>query len=84
MDGKSAFSGVTVQPMIRIKDAYELIIGSSPDDQFGPTILFGSGGSLVEVYDDKSLALPPLNSNLAHLMMKETRIYKALKGVRGK
>ena len=81
---REAFQGVTVQPMIHLKDAYELIVGASPDDQFGPTILFGSGGSLVEVYDDKSLALPPLNSNLAHLMMKETRIYKALKGVRGR
>lgn len=66
-------------------DAYiSLFHHVSPDVQFGPTILFGSGGSLVEIYDDKSLALPPLNSNLAHLMMKETRIYKALKGVRGR
>lgn len=39
---------------------------------------------MVEVYNDRSLALPPLNSNLAHLMMKGTKIYKALKGVRGK
>lgn len=81
---KDDFQGVTVQPMVDVKDAYELIVGSSPDTQFGPTILFGSGGSLVEVYDDKSLALPPLNANLAHLLMKETRIYKALKGVRGR
>lgn len=79
-----AFQGVTVQPMVDVKDAYELIVGSAPDNQFGPTILFGSGGSLVEIYDDKSLALPPLNANLAHLLMKETRIYKALKGVRGR
>lgn len=81
---KDSFQGVTVQPMVDLKDSYELIVGAAPDEQFGPTILFGSGGSLVEVYDDKSLALPPLNSNLAHLMMKETRIYKALKGVRGR
>jgi acetyltransferase len=80
----NAFQGVTIQPMVDVKDAYELIVGSCPDSQFGPTILFGSGGSLVEVYDDKSIALPPLNTNLAHLLMKETRIYKALKGVRGR
>ena len=79
-----AFLGCTVQPMVDVKDAYELIVGASPDDQFGPVILFGSGGTLVEVYQDKALSLPPLNSNLAHLMMKETKIYRALKGVRGR
>ena len=47
-------------------------------------MLFGTGGTLVEIFNDRSLALPPLNSNLAHLMMKNTKIYKALKGVRGK
>jgi len=81
---EGAFLGVTIQPMIDIRDAYELIVGASPDKQFGPVMLFGSGGTLVEVYNDRSLALPPLNSNLAHLMMKNTKIYKALKGVRGK
>ena len=46
-------------------DGYELIIGSSIDPQFGPVILFGSGGQLVEVYRDGALALPPLNTTLA-------------------
>jgi acetyltransferase len=78
------FLGVTVQPMFDTTDSFELIIGSSLDNQFGPVMLFGSGGTLVEVFNDKSLALPPLNSNLAHLMMKNTKIYKALKGVRGR
>mmetsp|Transcript_11825 Transcript_11825/g.20788 ORF Transcript_11825/g.20788 Transcript_11825/m.20788 type:complete len:797 (-) Transcript_11825:1554-3944(-) len=81
---KGDFLGVTCQPMVDDRDAYELIVGASPDDQFGPVMMFGSGGTLVEVYQDRSLALPPLNSNLAHLMMKDTKIYKALKGVRGK
>jgi len=81
---KDDFLGVTCQPMIDSRDAYELIVGASPDDQFGPVLLFGSGGTLVEVYNDRSLALPPLNSVLARLMMKNTNIYKALKGVRGK
>lgn len=81
---KSDFQGVTVQPQVDARDAYELIVGASPDEQFGPVILFGSGGTFVEVYGDKALALPPLNSNLAHLMMKNTLVYKALKGVRGK
>ncbi|HUI53947.1 MAG TPA: bifunctional acetate--CoA ligase family protein/GNAT family N-acetyltransferase [Bryobacteraceae bacterium] len=82
--GAQHFQGVTVQPMIRLKDAYELIIGSSLDPQFGPVLLFGTGGQLVEVFKDRSLALPPLNTTLARRMMEQTKIYKALKGVRGR
>jgi acetyltransferase len=82
--GAEHFQGVTVQPMIQQKDAYELIIGSSLDPQFGPVLLFGTGGQLVEVFQDRSLALPPLNTTLARRMMEQTKIYKALKGVRGR
>ncbi len=78
-----AFDGVTVQPMARL-DGLELILGSSLDPQFGPVVLFGSGGSLVEVYRDRALGLPPLNTTLARRMMEQTRIYEALKGVRGR
>jgi acetyltransferase len=78
----TGFDGVTVQPMVSTQ-GYELILGSSLDPQFGPVVLFGSGGSLVEVYRDRALALPPLNTTLARRMMEETRIYQALKGVRG-
>src|SRR5262249_37168467 len=63
---------------------YELILGSSIDPQFGPVLLFGMGGQLVEVFKDKALALPPLNTTLARRMMETTRIYQALKGVRGR
>ena len=66
--------------MIKLKDAYELIIGSSLDPQFGPVLLFGTGGQLVEVFKDRALALPPLNTTLARRMMEQTKIYKALKG----
>ena len=82
--GAQHFQGVTVQPMVKLKDAYELIIGSSLDPQFGPVLLFGTGGQLVEVFKDRSLALPPLNTTLARRMMEQTKIYKALKGVRGR
>ena len=61
---------------------YELILGSSIDSQFGPVLLFGAGGQLVEVFNDKALALPPLNTTLARRMMEQTKIYKALRGVR--
>ncbi len=82
-DSTSAFLGVTVQPMVKL-DGYELILGSSLDDQFGPIVLFGSGGQLVEVFEDGAIALPPLNTTLARRMMEQTHIYRALQGVRGR
>ena len=81
--GAKHFQGVSVQPMIKL-DGYELIIGSSLDAQFGPVLLFGTGGQLVEVFKDRSLALPPLNTTLARRMMEHTKIYTALRGVRGR
>src|SRR5271165_5593034 len=81
--GAEHFCGVTVQPMVR-RDGYELILGSAIDAQFGPVILFGSGGVLVEVYRDRALALPPLNTTLAQRMMEQTKIFAALQGVRGR
>jgi acetyltransferase len=81
--GAEYFQGVAVQPMIRV-GGYELIIGSSLDSQFGPVLLFGTGGQLVEVFKDSALALPPLNTTLARRMMEQTRVYKALQGVRGR
>jgi acetyltransferase len=81
--GERAFQGVTVQPMVRL-EGYELILGSNVDPIFGPVILFGSGGQLVEVYRDRALALPPLNTTLALRLMELTRIYTALQGVRGR
>jgi acetyltransferase len=81
--GEGHFLGVTVQPMIKL-EGYEIILGSSLDPQFGPVILFGLGGQLVEVFKDRALGLPPLNTTLARRMMEKTKIYKALKGVRGR
>jgi acetyltransferase len=81
--GAEHFLGVTVQPMIKL-DGYELIVGSSIDPQFGPVLLFGTGGQLVEVFKDRALGLPPLNATLARRMMEHTRIFAALKGVRGR
>jgi acetyltransferase len=78
----SAFAGVTVQPMVRER-GLELIVGSSVVRQFGPVVLFGAGGILVEVMKDRALALPPLNRTLARRLMERTRIHAALHGVRG-
>ena len=82
--GAQHFQGVTVQKMIKLGDGYELILGSSIDPQFGPVLLFGLGGQLVEIFKDRALGLPPLNTTLARRMMEQTRIHHALKGVRGR
>ncbi|HQH28435.1 MAG TPA: GNAT family N-acetyltransferase, partial [Oligoflexia bacterium] len=82
--GKEHFDGVTVQPMLELKDGYELIVGASLDPQFGPVMLFGLGGQLVEVFKDSALGLPPLNATLARQMMSQTKIFHALHGVRGR
>jgi acetyltransferase len=82
--GEGHFNGVSIQPMVKLSDAYELIIGSSIDPQFGPVILFGTGGALVEVFKDSALGLPPLSTTFARRMMEQTKIYTALKGVRGR
>ena len=81
--GAGHFLGVTVQPMAKV-DGYELILGSSIDPQFGPVLLFGLGGQLVEVFKDHALGIPPLTTTLARRMMEQTHIYTALKGVRGR
>jgi acetyltransferase len=81
--GAEHFLGVTVQPMVR-PEGYELILGSSIDSQFGPVLLFGSGGQLVEIYKDRALGLPPLNTTLARLLMERTKIFSAFGGVRGR
>jgi acetyltransferase len=81
--GPGHFLGVTVQPMAKI-EGYELILGSSIDPQFGPVLLFGLGGQLVEVFKDRALGLPPLTTTRARRMMERTKIYTALKGVRGR
>lgn len=76
-----AFSGVSIQPMLA-RPEYELILGAKKDPDFGPIILFGMGGTLTEIFMDRSIALPPINRLLARKMMEETRIYRVLSGYR--
>lgn len=75
-------TGFSVQPMVQRREAQELIAGIVSDAQFGPVILFGQGGTAVEVIADKALGLPPLNMQLAHSLIRETRVYRLLKGYR--
>ncbi len=74
--------GYAVQAMIDRPGAQEVIVGVADDPQFGPVILFGHGGTAAEAIDDKALALPPLNLNLAHALMRRTRVHRLLKGFR--
>ncbi len=76
--------GVTVQPMVRRPDAFELILGITDDSTFGPVILFGAGGTGVEAIGDTAMALTPLDLKLAKDLIESTRIYKLLKGYRGR
>ena len=80
----SAFLGVTLERMVAVADGYELILGSSQDPQFGPVLLFGAGGQLVEVFKDHELGLPPLTATLARRMIERTHIVTALRGIRGR
>ena len=77
--GAEHFQGVTVQPMV-MNGGYELLLGCSPDPQFGPVLLFGAGGPMVQLLGDRALGLPPLNTTLARRLMEDTRIFSALQG----
>jgi acetyltransferase len=74
--------GFTVQPMVDTRSAHELIVGIAEDVVFGPVILFGQGGTAVEVVRDQAIALPPLNLHLAHELMRGTRVFGQLQGYR--
>ncbi len=79
---QARLAGFSVQQMARRPGAHELILGIVEDRQFGPVVLFGQGGTAVEVIQDKALALPPLNMALARSTMRETRIHRLLEGYR--
>jgi acetyltransferase len=74
--------GFVVQPMIERPQAHELIVGATCDEQFGPIVLFGHGGTAVELLGDRAVALPPLNMRLARELISRTRIGSLLRGYR--
>jgi acetyltransferase len=78
----AALQGFSVQAMVKRSQAQELIVGASLDPQFGPVILFGQGGTAVEVVADRALALPPLNRPLARALVERTRIARLMHGWR--
>jgi acetyltransferase len=79
---EARITGVIVQPMIIRPKAYELIVGIADDPTFGPVIVFGQGGTAVEVIDDKTLALPPLDLKMASDLIARTRVARLMKGYR--
>ncbi len=79
---KARVQGFTVQAMVRRLHAHELIVGSKIDSVFGPVILFGQGGTAVEIMADRAVALPPLNVPLAKALVSRTRVSRLLAGWR--
>ncbi len=79
---EALIDGFMVQQMIRRPHAHELIVGIAEDATFGPIVLFGAGGTGVEVINDKALALPPLDRSLALAVIRRTRISRLLAGYR--
>jgi acetyltransferase len=82
MQPSARIQGFTVQPMIRRPRAHELILGMSVDEVFGPLLMFGAGGTAVEVVRDTAHALPPLDLKLARDLMQHTRVWRLLQGYR--
>ena len=75
-------TGVTIHPMILRPKARELIAGIADDPTFGPVVVFGRGGTAVEVIADKALALPPLDLELARQLISRTRVARVLRAYR--
>ena len=78
----AAIEGLSVQAMVRRAHAQEVIVGATVDRVFGPVILFGQGGTAVEVTADRAVALPPLNVPLARALVARTRVSRLLQGWR--
>jgi acetyltransferase len=81
---EARIQGFAVQQMVRRSGAYELIVGAATDPIFGPVILFGQGGTGVEVIGDRAVGLPPLNTKLARELVERTRVSKLLHGYRNR
>lgn len=83
-DPDAVVKGVTIQPMVKMEDSLELILGAKRDPVFGTVILVGMGGVTAELFADRALGFPPLNERLARLMLESLKIWPLLKGYRGR
>ena len=80
-DLKKNVTGINIQEFI--EGGKEVILGMKRDPQFGPLLMFGSGGIYVEVFKDVSFRLAPINELSARNMIESTKAYKLLSGIRG-
>ena len=71
-------NGVSIEPYLARPNGRELMIGVERDPTFGPIITFGAGGTEVEIFSDRAVALPPLNQYLAQDLIRSTRAAKLL------
>lgn len=79
-----AIDGVIVMPMVEKRFGIELLAGIADDFVFGPVVVFGQGGTSVEVVGDRALDLVPIDMNLAHKMIAETRVSRVMAGYRNR
>lgn len=79
---EARIDGFLIQAMVERPGAHEVIIGAYEDSLFGPVIVFGTGGTAVEVIADRAIALPPLNPVLAEELVSRTQIARLLRGYR--
>ncbi len=75
-------NGVSIQPMSNKPNGRELMVGVSTDPIFGPVIVFGAGGTTIEVLGDRAVTLPPLNHYLARNLIERTRVVRLLRNFR--
>lgn len=80
---KARINGVTVQKMAGARRGREVSVGLVTDDPFGPVIVFGAGGTMIELIDDRAMELPPLNQFLAHRLIERSRVAETLQEWRG-
>jgi acetyltransferase len=80
---QARINGVTVQRMARVRGGREISIGVVSDDPFGPVIVFGAGGVMIELIADRAMELPPLNQFLARRLIERSRVARTLGEWRG-
>ena len=80
---EARINGVTVQKMVRARRGREIYVGMVTDEPFGPVIVFGAGGTMIELLNDRAMELPPLNQFLARRLIERSRVAETLGEWRG-
>jgi acetyltransferase len=80
---EARINGVTVQKMAGARRGREIYVGLVTDDPFGPVIVFGAGGTMIELLNDRAMELPPLNQFLARRLIERSRVAETLGAWRG-